>query len=85
MESKEIDDPLKPVPFKRLNIGQVEQVHEHVRRKASIKGVLENAHFSPRSAELRWNKALGVADVKEEEPIEPEHDIPGEKVLPPAE
>ena len=63
----DIDDPLKPVPFKRLNIGQVEQVHEHVRRKASIKGELENAHFSPRSAELRWNKALADDALKEDE------------------
>lgn len=77
MDSNDIDDPFKPVPFKRLNIGQVEQVHEHVRRKASVKGVLENAHFSPRSAELRWNKAL-----KEEDDIEPEPYIPGEEVPP---
>lgn len=75
----DIDDPLKPVPFKRLNIGRVEQVHESIRRKASVKGLLENAHFSPRAAELRWNKAL------EEDETEPEHDIHSEEVPPPAE
>lgn len=74
----DIDDPLQYVPFKRLNIGQVEQVHEHVRRKASVKGELENMHLSPRSAELRWNKALDEED-------ETEHDIPGEEILPPSE
>lgn len=77
--ASDIDDPLKPVPFKRLNIGQVEQVHEHVRRKASIKGELENAHFSPRSAELRWNKVF------REDDIEPEHDIPSEEIPPSSE
>lgn len=76
----DIEEPLQYVPFKRLNIGQVEKVHEHVRRKSSIKGELENMHLSPRSAELRWNKALK----DEEDDIELEHDIPDKKVLPPA-
>ncbi len=82
MESN-IDDPLKPVPFKRLHIGQVEQAHEYIRKRAGIKGTLENMHLCPRAAELRWNKAL-----KEEEDIEPEqrqsrcYDIPSEEVPP---
>lgn len=75
----DIDDPLKPIPFKRLHIGQVEQAHEYIRKRAGIKGMIDNMHLCPRAAELRWNKAL-----KEEEP-EPEHDIPSEEVLPPAE
>ena len=78
MES-DIEEPLQFVPFKRLHIGQVEQVHEHVRRKAGIKETLENMHLSPRAAELRWNKAL------REDNIEPEHDVYSEKVPPPAE
>lgn len=73
----DIDDPLKPVPFKRLHIGQVEQVHEFIRRKASIKGTLENLHLCPRSAELRWNKAF-MED-------ETETELSGEEVSPPAE
>ena len=79
MES-DIDDPLKPVPFKRLHIGQTEQVNDYIRKRAGIKGTLENMHLCPRAAELRWNKAL-----KEEDDIELEHDIRSEEVLPPAE
>lgn len=75
----EVDEPLQYVPFKRLHIGQVEQVYGYIRRNAGIKGELENKHFSPRAAELRWNKAL-----KEEDLIESEHDIHSEKVPPPA-
>lgn len=81
MES-DIEDPLKPVPFKRLHIGQVEQAHEYIRKRAGIKGTLENMHLCPRASELRWNKAL--ADEKETE-TEPEHDIPGEEVPPSSE
>ena len=76
----DIDDPLKPVPFKRLHIGQVEQAHEYIRKRAGIKGTLENMHLCPRAAELRWNKAL--ADEKEEQ-TEPEHELHGEEVPPP--
>lgn len=83
----DIEEPLQYVTFKRLNIGQVEQVHEHVRRKASVKGELENMHLCPRATELRWNKAFADEALKEEEPIEPEQRqsrgyIPGEEVSP---
>ena len=72
----DIDDPLKPVPFKRLHIGEVKEAYEYVRRRAGIKGTLENMHFTPRASELRWNKAI------KEDDIEPEHDIPSEEVSP---
>lgn len=78
MES-EIEEPLQYVPFKRLHIGQTDQVNDYIRKRAGIKGTLENMHLCPRAAELRWNKAL-----KEEEP-EPEYDIHSEEVPPPAE
>ena len=70
----DIDDPLKPVPFKRKNIGQVEQVHGYIRRRAGIKGVLENKHFTPRAIELRWNKAI------REDETESESDICSEEI-----
>ena len=76
MES-EIEEPIKPVPFKRLHIGQVEQVHEYIRKRSGIKGTLENMHLCPRAAELRWNKAI------REEPSESE--IPSEEVPPSSE
>ena len=78
MDANDIDYPIKPVPFKRLHIGQVEQVHEHVRRKASVKCELENMHLSPRSAELRWNKALKE---DEEDETEPEYELQDNETL----